>query len=368
MEEEWWTSSAVADRLYLEMCLHDDNGQNNDHKYSTQAIRYASRRAIVKQRREFTDVIRVYIRNFSAPLNEQILKLSSDLESINEVITNAVFKIMKSMAPQIYYEFIQNEPLRWILIDGEGSCKGDDSVIAERIATPEAQTEEDTTIIQLLTKSILLDNVFKTTTDNGQLYCYNGRIYIPDQDWVIKEQCRLILPEVTTHQIHEVINYIKDSTYIDRSEFDGNPDVINLRNGLLNIHTLEFRTHSPDEYFLYQLPIHYEPEAKCPNILRFLGQVLNPRDVFTVLEIAGYCLYRSAKYEKAVLCVGKGSNGKSTFLKIIEQLLGSQNVSHVSLQDLAGDRFASAGLYGKLVIHILNSLEKRYSGFHMVSS
>ncbi len=49
-----------------------------------------------------------------------------------------------------------------------------------------------------------------------------------------------------------------------------------------------------------------------------------------------------------MLCIGKGSNGKSTFLRIIDHLLGSKNISHISLQDLAGDRFASAGLYGKL--------------------
>ena len=75
---------------------------------------------------------------------------------------------------------------------------------------------------------------------------------------------------------------------------------------------------------------------------------MKPKDVFTALELIGYCLYRSAKYEKAILCIGKGANGKTTFLKMIDSLLGSENISHVSLQDLGGDRFASAGLYGKL--------------------
>lgn len=111
---------------------------------------------------------------------------------------------------------------------------------------------------------------------------------------------------------------------------------------------MDFDKHSSKRYFLCQIPIEYNPNAKCPNILRFLGQVFKPKDVFTALEIIGYCLYRSAKYEKAVLCIGKGSNGKTTFLKVIDNLLGSKNMSHVSLQDLGNDRFASAGLYGKL--------------------
>jgi P4 family phage/plasmid primase-like protien len=49
------------------------------------------------------------------------------------------------------------------------------------------------------------------------------------------------------------------------------------------------------------------------------------------------------------MLVGSGSNGKSVFLKIIEALVGSQNTSHISLQDLDKDRFAAAGLYCKMV-------------------
>jgi P4 family phage/plasmid primase-like protien len=46
---------------------------------------------------------------------------------------------------------------------------------------------------------------------------------------------------------------------------------------------------------------------------------------------------------------GSGNNGKSVFIKLIESFVGLQNTSHVALQDLDGDRFASADLYGKLV-------------------
>jgi putative DNA primase/helicase len=99
---------------------------------------------------------------------------------------------------------------------------------------------------------------------------------------------------------------------------------------------------------LVQLPIKYDPHAKCPNILKFLGQVLQPKDVFTALELFGYCLYRTSKYQKALLCVGKGANGKSTFLLLFEHFLGKENTGHVSLQDIMSNRFATACLYGKL--------------------
>jgi hypothetical protein len=211
----------------------------------------------VKDPQDFTDIFILCINSFSPPLKKQILSVCYDLESINEVIANAVFKIMKSRVPHLYYEYFQNEPLRWKLLDSDDSGGNSGSVMIEHIPKLGSKHEADSTITQLLAKSILSDNIFKTTTDNGQLYRYIGGIYVPDQEWVIKEQCRLIMPKVTTHQIYEVINYIKDSTYINRSEFDANHDIINLQNGLLNIHTLEFSRHSPDYYFLAQLPIQY---------------------------------------------------------------------------------------------------------------
>ena len=205
-------------------------------------------------------------------------------------------------------------------------------------------------LIQWLTQVIMKEYTFKTATDNEDIYCYDKEkgVYMASQEWRIKDLSQLIFPEIKTHDLHEVINQIKRRTYIDRSCFDSNIDILNLQNGLLNLHTLEFTKHSPDCLSLVQFPIKYVPNAKCPNVLKFLGQVLKPKDVFTALQLCGYCLYKSAKYEKAVMCVGKGDNGKSTFLKLIERLLGVKNVSHVSLQELNGDKFAFADLCGKL--------------------
>ena len=80
-----------------------------------------------------------------------------------------------------------------------------------------------------------------------------------------------------------------------------------------------------------------------------MAEVLHPQDIFTAQEIIGYCLYKSAEYEKAVMLVGPGPNGKGVFIKVIEALIGHENTSHVTLQDLDNDRFASAGLYCKMV-------------------
>ena len=68
-------------------------------------------------------------------------------------------------------------------------------------------------------------------------------------------------------------------------------------------------------------------------------------------EIVGYTLL-AGEYplNKAVMLVGSGKNGKSTYLGLLTRLLGSWNVVSVKLQELASDRvrFSAANLFGKL--------------------
>ena len=149
--------------------------------------------------------------------------------------------------------------------------------------------------------------------------------------------------------VNEIIQKIKRRTYVNRDQFDNNTDIINVQNGLLNIWTGELREHSPDFLSIVQLPLVYNPKTRCPNIGRFLAQVLHPEDVLTALEVIGYLLYRTAIYEKAVMLYGNGDNGKSVFIKLIEAFIGPENCSHVPLQALDSDKFSSADLYGKLV-------------------
>jgi putative DNA primase/helicase len=186
--------------------------------------------------------------------------------------------------------------------------------------------------------------------DTGEIYHYDVHrgVYIPGGEVLIETEAEESENRISTYKVAEIINKIKRRTYVSRTEFDKNPYVQNLRNGLLNIMTGELVEHNPKYLSFVQLPINYDPKARCPTILRFLGQVLRPKDVFTVLQLFGYCLYRTAKYEKAVVCHGKEDNGKGTLIKLFEQFLGDQNVSHASIQELNNDRFAIADLHGKL--------------------
>ena len=213
------------------------------------------------------------------------------------------------------------------------------------------ELEKRTDDVTELTDQIMKEYTFKTMKDTKEIYYYddNKGLYVNGGEWLIQEHAEILNSKVRTVQVNEVINHIRRRTGVDRNQFDSNPDILNLQNGFLNIKTGQFTEHSSSHLSLTQLPVVYNPEAKCPNILKFLGEVLQPQDVFTALQIIGYCIYKSAKYEKAIMLFGRsGDNGKGTFIRLIESFVGLENTSHVSLQDL-GDKFAAADLYGNMV-------------------
>lgn len=130
------------------------------------------------------------------------------------------------------------------------------------------------------------------------------------------------------------------------------PSHINFQNGIYSIVDKALTPHTPNFKSILQVPITYDPDAKCPEIDGFLADVLQGEadDIALAHEFIGVSLLQQIPIAKMFVLVGPTHTGKSTFLDILKALIGSENVSSVSLQALDNDelRFARAALYGKL--------------------
>ncbi|PWU80347.1 MAG: hypothetical protein DLM72_12660 [Candidatus Nitrosopolaris wilkensis] len=205
-------------------------------------------------------------------------------------------------------------------------------------------------VIQRLTRNIMNEYIFVTMRDNEEVCYYNGQgLYGLGGESLINELCELMCPQIKTHELNEIVGHIKRRTYVDRLKFDSNIDVLNLRNGLLNIKTKELHPHTPAYLSIVQMPTEYKPEAECPKILEFFKDVLRSEEVDIMFRLIAYCLHKNCEYEKAAMLYGTGANGKGVVIRIIERFLGEDNCSHRSLQHLDTNRFAVADVCGKLV-------------------
>jgi putative DNA primase/helicase len=182
----------------------------------------------------------------------------------------------------------------------------------------------------------------------SDLWVYKNGVYKPDgENKLAMEAQRRLRSYTRTNRIKETIDYIKRQVYISLPE--PNKNIINVKNGRLDWRTGELHKHSPGYFEIVQLPVEYDPAASCPIFDRYLETTLTKDSAQLAEEILGYCLIPDTRFEKAFIFTGTGRNGKSIFLSVIDNLIGSDNVSHIALQDLEENRFKAAGLLGKLV-------------------
>ncbi len=190
---------------------------------------------------------------------------------------------------------------------------------------------------------------FITFEDTKKIFYYRNGVYVPYGEDVIAKNVQDILGDASKkHHIAEVINYVQLETLITRSHINHDTKRINLLNGVYNLETGELEEHNPDNISIVQIPVKYDPGAKCPKIEQFMKDVLKPEDIQVIYEFIGYCLIPDTRIEKSIMLVGKGSNGKSKLLSMIGVFIGDKNTSAESLHMLENDPYSLAELYGKL--------------------
>ncbi|VTT96514.1 Predicted ATPase OS=uncultured Gemmatimonadales bacterium HF0770_11C06 PE=4 SV=1: Prim-Pol: D5_N: Pox_D5 [Gemmataceae bacterium] len=123
-----------------------------------------------------------------------------------------------------------------------------------------------------------------------------------------------------------------------------------LRNGLLDIETGELRPHTPDFLGMYVLPYNFDPAARCPTWERAVARICGgDAELIALLQQwFGYCLTTSTDYQRFLVLLGEGANGKSTLVGGLLAVVGQESASHVSLERFSGT-FDLGYTLGKLV-------------------
>jgi P4 family phage/plasmid primase-like protien len=202
----------------------------------------------------------------------------------------------------------------------------------------------------ILAKDIMEDYAFVVDKESEDLYYFNPTegVYVARTEQLIKREIARRLNDNTKARYYaEVENFIKYTSKI--VEFNTQPELLVVQNGVLNVLTRELSPQNPDFYMTNRLPHKYNPEAKCPLILKFLGEVMSQKHQTQHQEFLGNCLYRKIIFHVALLLNGVGNNGKSVLIDVDTALIGKKNMSHETLQALCYDKFAAAELKDKMI-------------------
>ncbi|MGE8013246.1 DNA primase family protein [Bacillus mycoides] len=177
------------------------------------------------------------------------------------------------------------------------------------------------------------------------LHIYKDGVYSDKQEDIEEAMIRHI-PALKRMQRQETIAYLQLKA--KHKNFASTKYVV-VKNGVFNLETWQLEDFTPEIITRNKIPVAYIPGAYYEVTDKTFNKIaVNDKKVRAILEeILGYILFRRNEFAATFILTGDGSNGKSSYLKIIRNLIGSDNASSLDLNEL-DQRFKTAELFGKL--------------------
>lgn len=237
---------------------------------------------------------------------------------------------------------------------------------------PEKETLEE--LVHREASEIVDNHHIKTFEDTGEIHVYDKEsgLYIPGEKKFITAIEFKLGEKATRRVIEEVLAKIRRMTYVKR-ESVVEPNLVPVRNGIFQIEEQKLIPYSHEYFFTTKHPVGFPileiDRGVCPEkISKFMYSIMEGDldKIETLEKMMAYCFYRKYPIQKAFMLLGAGSNGKSTLLNLLTQMLGKENVSNVELQSFENNRFATADLYNKnanIFADISNNALKNNSTF-----
>lgn len=185
------------------------------------------------------------------------------------------------------------------------------------------------------TESQIVDDIINKHNiiyvDHDGFYEWSGRVWQKVSDSIVQNYADKLYGKFfsTANRVKAVCSLLKSRTICDIA-FDRKP-VVTFLNGTLEIETGNFRSHSEQDYCSICLDFEYNAEAQCPTWCNFITDVTDDCEerADTLQTIAGYVLFPNCPHQRVFILNGKGGNGKSVYLEVIQRLFGDQNTTHV---------------------------------------
>lgn len=157
------------------------------------------------------------------------------------------------------------------------------------------------------------------------------------------------------------MNSIKDLMPLvpaERDDFDRRKYLFNVENGILDLKTGKLQQHDRELGITKITNVSFDEDAKCPEWLNFLDQIFQgDKELIEYMQrLIGYSLTGEITEQIMVFLIGGGSNGKSTFINTIKDLMGEygkqaksdtfikkkETGANNDIARLVGSRFVSA--------------------------
>lgn len=183
-------------------------------------------------------------------------------------------------------------------------------------------------------------------TPDAKIWVYENGYYKPDGNVVIDQ----VLDQVagvlyTINAGREVMKKVYLRSLVEFEELDANPFLLCVKNGVINLETGEFLSHSPEYKITLPCPVTYDPQAKADLFIDFLKESCsNDDDRLTLIDWLVACAC-TTEFEFLLFLTGHGGNGKHVYEAVIQNLFGAGSTEAIGAEELVSSRFALGFLW-----------------------
>lgn len=190
--------------------------------------------------------------------------------------------------------------------------------------------------------------VFRKHPETRDLYVLDEEknVFTPADELVSAWAQKQLGHLTNTNRVNEIIAALLRTCEEGKTP---HPRYVQLKNCVFDLFTNQPVNRDPSWFFTRQHPVFYDPLATCDAFNAFFKEAVPNADTrLQLLEFVAYCFYYDRPLERSNFVLwGSGANGKSTFLNVVRELLGPENVSTLSLHDLE-ERFGPINLFDKV--------------------
>ena len=210
----------------------------------------------------------------------------------------------------------------------------------------------------ICSKMQLAIETFDSKEDKPEVWFYEGGSWHPGGAQLIG----YFLDEVAgnlsdSENINDVLRRVRGKLRLKPVEFDiTNPYLVGCEGGItLDLQTGNTRKAAPMDLISMPIPVRYDPNAKCPNFIKFLeGITATDDDRLSVIDFL-VSLLIAAPMDFFVAAPGLGSNGRTKLKDFIRKFIGSDACRSIPLNDLK-NRFTS-GFLTRCRVNFCNETE-----------
>lgn len=179
------------------------------------------------------------------------------------------------------------------------------------------------------------------------LYWYKNGVYSVISPEVLKGYIKkhitdfnpAILAMRHVNEVYGILTAYDEEELIEADRINADENIINFKNGLLYLDTMELKPHSPRVLSTIQIPCNWSGAAgSSPVFDKFMNEFTTGSEEHKrfLLQFMGVCLsnVRGFRMKKALFIVGAGDSGKSQLRKLTEMLIGAKYCESASMKAL----------------------------------